>query len=158
MRLLAGLLVVLAVGCGPGNPMVGTWRYETQAQSRDGGTKPVTLDLVLASTASADLLVWRVGGGCNVPMPVTGKVAQMTTVPPLCPMTLGAEIPLLAESGTTLKTNDQLQVNGARFELGDDGKLAGSFDYKMFTNLSNAAVGPVIRFASVAGKHGTRVR
>ncbi|GEM_PF-2682610 len=157
MRLLAGIAAVLAVGCGPGNPMVGTWRYEAEVQS-GGVTKMVSIDLDLGSTAAADLIVWRVGGGCNVPLPLTGKIAAMASVPPLCAMTVGAVLPLLAETGTTLKTNDQLSVNAARFELGDDGKMIGAFDYKLFTDLSNAAIGPVVRFASIAGKHGTRVK
>lgn len=161
VRTFALTAVVLAAGCGPGSPLVGTWRYnlETVIATATGPmTKTVSFDLDLGSTAAPDLVVWKIGGGCNVALGVSGKVAELTTAPPLCGMSAGAQIPLIGETGTMVKSGDQLGVNSARFEVLDDGHLSTRFDYKLYTDLRDSRVGPVITVTTLAGKHGTRVK
>ena len=160
-RLVVLAMVLFAAGCGPGSPIVGTWRYslEMSVPTATGPmTKMVTFDLDLAASAAADLVVWRIGGGCNVALPVVGKVAMLTTPPPLCGMSAGAQIPLIGETGTPVKAGDQLGVNLARFEVLDDGHLSTQFDYKLYTDLRDSRVGPVFILTTPAGKHGTRVK
>jgi hypothetical protein len=159
-RLLV-LATLFATGCGPGSPLVGTWRYalEMSVPTATGPmTKRVTFDLDLAATAAADLVVWRIGGGCNVALPVVGKIAMLTTAPPLCGMSAGAQIPLIGDTGFVVKAGDQLGVSAARFEVLDDGGLATVFDYKLFTDLKDSRVGPVFQLTTPAGKHGTKLK
>jgi hypothetical protein len=161
MRALALATIVIAVGCGPGSPLVGTWRYtlETPVPTATGPVnKMVTFDLDLASTAAADLVSWRVGGGCNVGLTVVGKVATLAAGAPLCGMSAGAQIPMIADTGTMVKAGDQLGVNSARFEVLEDGTLATSFEYKLYTNLADARVGPLFAVTTPAGKHGTKLK
>lgn len=154
-------LAILLTGCGPSSAILGTWRYalETNVPTAAGPvSKMVTFDLDIGSTASPDLVVWKIGGGCNVPMPLAGKVATLDVMPPLCGLSAGALIPMIGDTGTPVKLGDQLGVNAARFELMEDGKLSTSFEYKLFTDLKDARVGPLFQVTSPAGKHGTRVK
>ena len=155
------LAVVLAGGCGPGSPLVGTWRYDldTVIPTATGPmTRTVTFDLELGSSAAPDLVVWKIGGGCNVALGVTGKVAELAAAPPLCGLSAGAQIPLIGETGTMVKSGDQLGVSAARFEVLDDGRLSTRFDYKLYTDLRDSRVGPAFSVTTVAGKHGTRLK
>ena len=41
---------------------------------------------------------------------------------------------------------------------GDDGTLFTSFDYKLYTDLRDARVGPEVVVLTSAGKHGTKLK
>ncbi len=160
-RALALATLLFGVRCTPDSALVGTWRYslETVIHTPTGPmNKAVMFDLDLDSSASADLVVWRVGGGCNVGLALVGKVASLQSPAALCGVSAGATLPMIADTGTVVKTGDQLGVNAARFELLDDGKLSTRFDYKLYTNLQDARVGPLFVVTTPDGKHGTRVK
>lgn len=162
MRASFAALILLSAGCGPGSPLVGTWRYAADVRvqsSPNDTTKMAMFDLELGPTAAADLVVWKVGGGCNVPLTVVGKVASLGAEgAPLCGLSVGAMIPLLALSGTTVKANDQLGIKAARFEVLDSGKLSTTFNYKLFTDLKDSRVGPEITVSTTTATHGTRLK
>lgn len=144
--------------CGPTAPHPGTWKYEVDATvttSKGTETKKGTFDLELAASSVADLVVWRLGG-CNVPLAIKGQVAEMGTRPPTCGVSTGIKMPLLEEIGVTPKMLDQLEVRAARFEVLTDGKMKTRFEYKLFTDLKDARVGPVVAVDTPDGKHGTR--
>ncbi len=160
-RSFAFVTMLFALGCGPGSPVIGTWRYALEATipTATGPTKKmVTFDLDLAATASSDLVVWHVGGGCNVALPLVGKVAALSSAAPLCGLAAGAVIPLIPETGTVVKDADQLGVSAARFEVLDDGHLDTRFVYQLYTDLKNASIGPVISITTAAGTHGTHLK
>lgn len=161
MRVASLAVLLCAVGCGPGSPLVGTWHYEldTVIQTATGpATKKVTFDLDLTSTAASDLVDWKLGGGCNVGLGVVGKVASFAAAAdaPLCGLAANAQVLLVGETGTMVKAGDQLGVNVARFEVLDDGHLSTSFDYKLYTDLRDARIGPVFTVVTGPGTHGTR--
>jgi hypothetical protein len=161
MRVRFLILVLFAAGCGPTSPILGSWRYEveTLVQSPSGTTtKKVMFTLDFSSTASPDLVTWKLGGGCNVPLGLVGSVATLGPDPQLCGLSAGAQLPLLAETGTTVKAGDQVGVRIARFEVLADGRLGTQFEYKVYTDLKDDRVGPVVSVTSTATTHGTHVK
>ena len=156
------LTLIFLCACGPGSPLVGTWRYDLdmKVQTPAGEmVKRVTFDLDLGSSAAADLVVWKIGGGCNVALGVAGKIATLSPSPPLCGLSPGAKLSIFEAAGAaTVKADDQLAVKEARFEVLDDGKLSTRFDVKLHTDLKDARTGPQVTLTTSATTHGTRVR
>ena len=151
--------MLVVAGCSPPEPHVGTWRYEgvpaTVSTTSGSEAKLGTFDLDLAASSVSDLAVWRLGD-CNVPIAIKRQVAKQSTIAPLCAVNAGAKLPLL--EGVTPKAGDQLEVKAARFELLTDGKLKTRFEFKLFTDLKDARVGPTVLVETVDGKHGTKAK
>lgn len=158
MRWLAALLAVAA--CGPTAPQVGTWRYELEATittAMGTETKSAAFEVDLAASSVSDLVVWRLAG-CNIPLAVKGQVAEQSAPGSLCAVNPGAKMPMLDVVGVTPKSNDQVEVKSARFEVLTDGKLKTRFEYKLFTDLKDARVGPLVLVDTPDGKHGTKAK
>lgn len=154
------VLAVLLAACGQPSPLVGTWRYDLDATittTAGSETKKGAFDLDLVAASVSDLVVWRLGG-CNIPLAVKDLVAEQATPPPLCGVTAGAKMPMLDVIGVTPKSGDQLEVKSARLEVLTDGHLKTHFEYKLYTDLKDARVGPTVIVDTVDGKHGTRAK
>ncbi len=159
MRFGWKVAVLVLAGCSPPPPQIGTWRFETVSATvttlAGSETKTGTFEIDLAASAVSDLAVWRLGG-CNVPVAITGQVAEQSTVAPLCGVTPGAKLPML--DAVMPKADDQLEVKSARFEVLTDGKLKARFELKLYTDLKDARVGHTVLVDTVDGKHGTKAK
>lgn len=160
MRSWLVLPALVFAACSPPSPFVGTWRYDVDATvttAMGTETKKGTFEIDLSAATVADLIDWRMGG-CNFVLAIKGQVAEQAAPRPLCGVTAGSKLPLLDVIGVTPKADDQLEVKTARFELLADGHLKTSFDFKLYTDLKDARVGPNVVLNTVDGKHGTKAK
>ena len=150
--------VLVLAGCDQTAPHVGTWRYDLEGTvSTTGGseTKKAAFDVALAASTVSDLVVWRLAG-CNVSLAIKGQVAEQASPPPLCAVNPGAMMPFLDVLGISPKATDQVEMKSARFEVLTDGKMKTRFEFKLYTDLKDARVGPTILVDTPDGKHGTK--
>lgn len=110
-----------------------------------------TLDVVLLDSPPR----WRVGGGCEAPLTVSGAKVELTSPRWTCPLTSSDGLPFLR--GYSWKSGDVLRVDRAAFTRSPFDQMTLDFAFQVQTDPQYPTIGSQVEFTQPDG-FATRVK